>query len=162
MKNIGRILVANRGVSAVRVMHTCRDLKIPTTAVYSTPDRLGHHVFMADEAVHIGEAPPAESYLNMENIIRAAHESRSDAVHPGWGFLSENADFASMVQDAGLLWIGPPPEAIQNTGDKARAREIARKAGVPNIPGMEGVETAVGGSWPAGGALSGAVRKGGG
>jgi acetyl-CoA carboxylase biotin carboxylase subunit/propionyl-CoA carboxylase alpha chain len=142
MKKIERILVANRGVSAVRVMHTCRDLKIPTTAVYSTPDRLGHHVFMADEAVHIGEAPPVESYLNMENIIRAAHESGSDAVHPGWGFLSENADFASMVQDAGLIWIGPPSEVIQSMGDKAHAREIAQRAGVPTIPGVERVETA--------------------
>jgi acetyl-CoA carboxylase biotin carboxylase subunit/propionyl-CoA carboxylase alpha chain len=142
MKDIKRILVANRGVSAVRVMHTCRDLKIPTTAVYSTPDRLGHHVFMADKAVHIGEAPPAESYLNMENIIQAAYQSKSDAVHPGWGFLSENEEFAAMVQDAGLTWIGPPPSAISSTGDKAHAREIARKAGVPNIPGMEGIQTA--------------------
>lgn len=142
MKEIKRILVANRGVSAVRVMHSCRDLKIPTTAVYSTPDRLGHHVFMADEARHIGEAPPVESYLNMANIVRAAHESGSDAIHPGWGFLSENADFATMVQDAGLIWIGPPPDAIRSTGDKAHARDIARHAGVPTIPGMEGVQTA--------------------
>jgi acetyl/propionyl-CoA carboxylase alpha subunit len=86
-RKIQKILVANRGVTAVRVMHTCRDLKIPTAAVYSTPDRLAHHVFMADTAVHIGEAPPAESYLNMEKMIQAADESESNAIHPGWGFL---------------------------------------------------------------------------
>jgi len=142
MKNFKRILVANRGVSAVRIMHTCRDLKIPTTAVYSTPDRLGHHVFMADEAVHIGEAPPAESYLNQEKIIQAAHESGCDAIHPGWGFLSENAQFAAVVRDEGLTWIGPPSEVIRSTGDKAHARKVARRAGVPVIPGMEGVQDA--------------------
>ena len=142
MKNFKRILVANRGVSAVRIMHTCRDLKIPTTAVYSTPDRLGHHVFMADEAVHIGEAPPAESYLNQERLIRAARENGCDAIHPGWGFLSENAEFAALVQDEGFTWIGPPSEVIRSTGDKAHAREIARGAGVPVVPGMEGVQDA--------------------
>ena len=142
MKNFKRILVANRGVSAVRVMHTCRDLKIPTTAVYSTPDRLGHHVFMADEAVHIGEALPAESYLNQEKLIGAARKNGCDAIHPGWGFLSENAEFAALVRDEGLTWIGPPSEVIRSTGDKAHAREIARGAGVPVVPGMEGVQDA--------------------
>ena len=93
-RTISKILIANRGVPAVRVMHTCRDRKIPTTAVYSDPDRLAHHVFMADEAVYIGEAPPSESYLNKDKMVQAALQSKSDAVHPGWGFLAENADFA--------------------------------------------------------------------
>jgi len=141
MKKIERLLVANRGVSAVRVMHTCRDRNIPTTAVYSTPDRLGHHVVMADKAVNIGEAPPVESYLNMEKILDAAFQTGSDAIHPGWGFLAENADFAQMVQDAGLIWVGPPPELINKLGDKAQARRMAVEAGVPNIPGTEEVST---------------------
>ena len=141
-KKIERLLVANRGVAAVRIMHTCRDRKIPTTAVYSTPDRLGHHVFMADKSVLIGEAPPAESYLNMEKILQAAFETGSNAIHPGWGFLAENAVFARMVMDAGLIWVGPPPEVIDGMGDKAQARQVAIKAGVPVIPGTEKVTCA--------------------
>ncbi len=137
---ISKVLIANRGVPAVRVMHTCRDRKIPTTAVYSTPDRLAHHVFMADTAVHIGEAPPAESYLNMERIIEAAKKTGSDAIHPGWGFLSENADFAQMVMDNGLVWIGPSPRVIRLMGDKIEAKRMALKAHVPTIPGMVNVE----------------------
>ncbi|MFH1704023.1 MAG: biotin carboxylase N-terminal domain-containing protein [Nitrospirota bacterium] len=137
MKNeIRKILVANRGVTAVRVMHTCRDRKIPTTAVYSTPDRLAHHVFMADSAVYIGEAPPGESYLNMGKMIHAAIQSRADAIHPGWGFLAENADFAQMVIDAGLTWIGPPPGVIRAVGDKIHAKSLAQTAKVPIIPGI--------------------------
>lgn len=135
-KEIRKILIANRGVTAVRIMHTCRDRKIPTTAVYSTPDRLAHHVFMADSAVHIGEAPPAESYLNMEKMIAAAIQSRSDAIHPGWGFLAENHKFAQMVMDAGLTWIGPPPRVIEALGDKIQAKNLAQKANVPTIPGI--------------------------
>lgn len=135
-KKIRKVLIANRGVPAVRVMITCRDRKIPTTAVYSTPDRLAYHVFMADTAIHIGEAPPHESYLNMEKIIDAALMSDSDAVHPGWGFLAENSDFAQMVIDAGLTWIGPDPHVIRLMGDKIRAKKIAQKANVPVIPGI--------------------------
>jgi len=135
-KKINKILIANRGVTAVRIMHTCRDRKIPTTAVYSTPDRLAHHVFMADYAVHIGEAPPAESYLNMEKMIAAAIQSQSDAIHPGWGFLAENHKFARMVMDAGLIWIGPKPEVIESLGDKIEAKKLAQKANVPTIPGI--------------------------
>ncbi len=142
MKKIERLLVANRSVAAVRIMHTCRDRKIPTTAVYSTPDRLGHHVYMADKTVHIGEAPPVESYLNMEKIIQAAVETGANAIHPGWGFLAENALFARMVMDAGLIWVGPPPEVIEGMGDKAQARQVAIKAGVPVIPGIENVTSA--------------------
>jgi acetyl-CoA carboxylase biotin carboxylase subunit/propionyl-CoA carboxylase alpha chain len=120
-------------------MHTCRDRKIPTTAVYSTPDRLAQHVYMADAAVYIGEAPPAESYLNMDKMIDAALQSGSDAVHPGWGFLAENAAFARKVKDAGLLWIGPSPEVIKLMGDKIEAKRLARKANVPTIPGISDV-----------------------
>jgi acetyl/propionyl-CoA carboxylase alpha subunit len=136
---INKVLIANRGVPAVRVMHTCRDRKIPTVAVYSDPDRLAHHVFMADEAVSIGEAPPSESYLNMDKMIRAALRSKSDAVHPGWGFLAENADFAQKVIDAGLIWIGPSPAVIRMLGDKIEAKALARKANVPTIPGIDAV-----------------------
>jgi acetyl/propionyl-CoA carboxylase alpha subunit len=135
-KQIRKILIANRGVTAVRIMHTCRDRKIPTTAVYSTPDRLAHHVFMADSAVYIGEAPPAESYLNMQKMINAAIQSKSDAIHPGWGFLAENHKFAQMVIDAGLIWIGPPPDVIKALGDKIEAKRLAQKAKVPTIPGI--------------------------
>ena len=139
-KIIKKILVANRGVPAVRIMHTCRDRKIPTTAVYSAPDRISHHVYMADSAVHIGEAPPQASYLNKEKIVEAALRSGADAIHPGWGFLSENADFAQMVRDAGLVWIGPRPEVIRLVRDKIEAGKIAEQAHVPVIPGMMGVQ----------------------
>jgi len=138
--DIKKVLVANRGVPAVRVMITLRDRKIPSVAVYSTPDRLAHHVFMADEAIHIGEAPPMESYLNKEAIIEAAIISGADAIHPGWGFLAENYEFAQMVIEAGLTWIGPPPQVIKTMGDKIRAKKIARKANVPVVPGIEGVK----------------------
>jgi acetyl/propionyl-CoA carboxylase alpha subunit len=138
-RKIKKVLVANRGVPAVRIMHTCRDRKISTTAVYSTPDRLAHHVFMADTAVHIGEAPPAESYLNMDRIIDAALRSGSDAVHPGWGFLAENHVFAQKVLNNGLVWIGPSPEVIKMMGDKIQAKVLAVKAHVPTIPGTSNV-----------------------
>ncbi len=138
-RKIEKVLIANRGVPAVRVIHTCSDRKIPTTAVYSTPDRLANHVFMADTAVHIGEAPPIESYLNMEKMIDAALRSGSNAIHPGWGFLAENADFAQMVIDAGLIWVGPSPEVIKMMGDKIKAKLIAQRANVPTIPGLSNV-----------------------
>ncbi|MBM4141242.1 MAG: ATP-grasp domain-containing protein [Nitrospira sp.] len=135
-RKIQKVLIANRGVTAVRVMHTCRDRKIPTAAVYSTPDRLAHHVFMADSAVHIGEAPPSESYLNMDRMINAAIQTKSDAIHPGWGFLAENAEFARMVIDRGIIWIGPPPDVIKAVGDKIQAKRLAQNANVPTIPGI--------------------------
>ena len=138
-RKIQRILVANRGVPAVRIIHTCRDRKINTAVVYSTPDRLGHHVFMADSAIHIGEAPPTESYLNIDKIIDAAVKSKADAIHPGWGFLAENHLFAQKVIDAGLIWIGPSPEIIRLMGDKIKAKELAQKANVPTIPGISDV-----------------------
>lgn len=142
IKDIRRILVANRGVPAVRIMHTCMDRKIKSTAVYSTPDRLAHHVGVADAAVHIGEAPPGDSYLNMDRLIGAAVEGQCDAVHPGWGFLAENPVFAQRVVDAGLVWIGPSPEVIHRMGDKIEAKAIAREAGVPVIPGIDHVTSA--------------------
>lgn len=136
---IKKILVANRGVPAVRIMHTCFDRKIQTAAVYSTADRLAHHVAMADSAVLIGEAPPGASYLNIEAIIDAAIKSGCDAVHPGWGFLSENAGFARRVIDSGLIWIGPEPKVIAAMGDKIQAKKIVEKSGLPIIPGISGV-----------------------
>jgi acetyl/propionyl-CoA carboxylase alpha subunit len=138
-RKMQKILIANRGVPAVRIMHTCRDRKIPTTAVYSAPDRLAHHVFMADSAVDIGEAPPIESYLNMDKMVDAAIRSKSDAIHPGWGFLAENERFAQKVIDAGLTWIGPSPEVIGMMGDKIQAKILAQKANVPTIPGVSNV-----------------------
>lgn len=141
-RTIHKVLVANRGVPAVRIMHTCRDRKIPTTAIYSTPDRLAYHVFMADTAIHIGDAPPINSYLNGDRIIEAALASGSNAIHPGWGFLAENADFAQKVIDAGLIWIGPQPDVIRMMGDKIQAKEIARRSNVPTIPGIENVTSA--------------------
>ncbi len=142
MKKIKKVLIANRGVPAVRIMNTCRDKRIRTVAIYSTPDRLAYHVFLADEAVHIGEAPPHDSYLNMEKIIKTALEKRCDAIHPGWGFLAENADFAEMVEDAGLIWVGPPPRVIRLMGDKIKAKKIAQRANVPTIPGLLNVKSA--------------------
>ncbi len=136
-RKIKKVLIANRGVSAVRVMHTCRDKKIPTTAVYSTPDRLGLHVLSSDSAVHIGEAPPIKSYLNMDVIIEAALKTGCNAVHPGWGFLSENHIFAQKVIDSGLIWIGPKPEVIRAMGDKIEAKKWAKRANVPVIPGID-------------------------
>ncbi|NOX20295.1 MAG: ATP-grasp domain-containing protein [Nitrospirae bacterium] len=138
---IKKVLVANRGVPAVRVMITLRDRKIPSVAVYSTPDRLAHHVFMADEAIHVGEAPPKESYLNQDMMIDAALKTGANAIHPGWGFLAENPDFAQKVIDAGLIWIGPSPEVIRAMGDKIRAKKIAKRANVPVVPGIEGVKS---------------------
>ncbi|MEW5784219.1 MAG: biotin carboxylase N-terminal domain-containing protein [Bacillota bacterium] len=141
-KNIEKVLVANRGVPAVRIMHTCRDRKIKTAAVYSTPDRLAHHVVMADTAVHIGNAPPGDSYLNIDNIVAAARQAKVDAVHPGWGFLAENDLFACRVIDAGLVWIGPPPEVIRAMGDKIESKKIAAMSGIPVIPGLSNVTAA--------------------
>ncbi len=137
---IKKILVANRGVPAVRIMHTCRDRKISTVAVYSTPDRLSHHVMVADSGVHIGDAPPAESYLNKQKLIDTALREGADAIHPGWGFLAENANFARMVQDAGLIWIGPEPDVISRMGDKIQAKKLAIRANVPTIPGISDVK----------------------
>jgi len=131
------LLVANRGEIARRIMRTARRMGIRTVAVYSDADRGALHVREADAAVRIGAAAPAESYLNITAIIAAAKQSGADSLHPGYGFLAENADFAQAVIDAGLAWLGPPPDAIRQMGDKAQAKRIARDAGVPTIPGYD-------------------------
>ena len=132
-----RVLVANRGEIAVRVIRACRELGLPTVAVYSDCDRGARHVRDADQAVHIGASPASESYLRIDTVIDAARATGADAVHPGYGFLAENAAFAARCRDAGLTFIGPTPEAIRLMGSKTGAREVARRAGVPVVPGTE-------------------------
>ncbi|MXX30846.1 MAG: DUF2118 domain-containing protein [Chloroflexi bacterium] len=132
-----RVLIANRGEIALRIIRTCRRLDVQAVAVYSDADRAAPHVDAADEAMRIGPAPASESYLNVEAIVGAALESGAGAVHPGYGFLSERADFARAVSDAGLIWIGPPPEVIDALGDKVAARRLAAGAGVPVADGLE-------------------------
>lgn len=134
-QRIKKVLIANRGEIAVRIIRACRDLGIEAVAVYSDADRAALHVRHADQAVNIGAPAPRESYLRMDKLIEAARATGADAVHPGYGFLSENADFAQQVIDEGLTWIGPPPSAIATMGDKHAAREAVRKNGVPLVPG---------------------------
>jgi acetyl-CoA carboxylase biotin carboxylase subunit len=136
-RNIQKVLVANRGEIAVRVIRACRDLGLATVAVYSEVDRRALHVRYADEAVHIGDPAPKASYLQIGKIINAAKKTGADAIHPGYGFLAENADFAQAVEDAGLVFIGPSAYAIRIMGDKQKAREAVMKNGVPLIPGTE-------------------------
>ena len=135
---IQKILIANRGEISSRVSRTCRTLGIRSVAVYSEGDAGLPFVGHADQAVCIGPAAVADSYLNAEAILRAAAATGADAVHPGYGFLAENADFAQAVLDAGLTWIGPSPEAMRQMGDKSNARHLAKKAGVPTVPGFSG------------------------
>jgi acetyl-CoA carboxylase biotin carboxylase subunit len=130
-----RILIANRGEIAVRVIRACRELGIASVAIYSDADRAALHVREADYAVGVGPAPAAESYLNTQRILEAATETGADSVHPGYGFFSENAGFARAVGDAGLVFIGPSPEAIQAMGDKVESRKLMAAAGVPVVPG---------------------------
>jgi acetyl-CoA carboxylase biotin carboxylase subunit len=137
---INKILVANRGEIAIRIMRACKELSIGTVAVYSDADQDALHVQEADEAVRIGAASPGESYLNSEAIIQAALTLRADAIHPGYGFLSESASFARKVELAGLIFIGPSPESIHLMGDKAESKIRMRTAGVPTVPGVEGIE----------------------
>lgn len=134
---ITKILIANRGEIAVRVIRTCKEMGIATVAVYSEADRLSLHTRMADEAYCIGPPPSSESYLNQKKIIEVAKEAHCDAIHPGYGFLAENPDFADFVTREGLIFVGPPSSAIRLLGDKTAARQRMKKAGVPVVPGTE-------------------------
>ncbi len=138
---IKKVLVANRGEIAVRIMRSCREMGIRTIAVYSDADRKAMHVLYADEAYHIGASPSSESYLNMEKILEVAQSSKADAIHPGYGFLSENAVFSEKCQKSGIKFIGPEPYAISQMGDKITARKTMMAAGVPVVPGTEAAIT---------------------
>ncbi|MCX7905303.1 MAG: ATP-grasp domain-containing protein, partial [Elusimicrobiales bacterium] len=138
IREFKKVLIANRGEIAVRVIRTLKEMGIKSVAIYSKADKTSKHVEMADEAVCIGEAPSKESYLNMERIISAAKASGADAIHPGYGFLSENADFSKMCSKYGIVFIGPGPDSIKLLGHKSTARELARKSGVPITPGSRG------------------------
>ncbi len=134
-----KILIANRGEIALRVIRTCKEMGIKTVAVYSTADADSLHVRFADEAVCVGPGPSSESYLNIPNIIAAAEITNADAIHPGYGFLSENAKFSKICGENGIKFIGASPEMIEGMGDKAAAKETMKKAGVPTIPGSDGL-----------------------
>ena len=140
---IQKLLIANRGEIACRIIRTAREMGIATVAVYSDADAKALHVRMADEAVHIRPSPAAESYLVGDKIIAAAKETGAEAIHPGYGFLSENAGFAQAVIDAGLIWVGPKPSSIEAMGLKDAAKKLMREAGVPVTPGYEGEDQSV-------------------
>src|SRR5229473_1809107 len=133
-----RILIANRGEIAVRVIRACRDMGIETVAIFSEADRTALHVREADFAVQVGPPPAAESYLKIDRILDAAKATGADAIHPGYGFFSENAKFATAVTKAGMVFIGPSPDAIRKMGDKLEARKLMEAAGVPVVPGSAG------------------------
>jgi len=136
-RQLTKVLIANRGEIAVRIIRACRELGIKTVAVFSDADRAALHVRYADEAYNIGAPPPRESYLNMGKIIDVARKSGADAIHPGYGFLSEREAFAGACQEAGIIFVGPPPEAIRTMGDKQMARATVKSADVPIVPGTE-------------------------
>src|SRR5713226_7780639 len=143
MKNklFNKVLVANRGEIAIRVMRACRELGIATAAVYSDADRNAIHVRYADEAHHIGGAPPSESYLQLDRIVKAADGCGADAIHPGYGFLSEKAAFPEACEAAGIKFIGPPGAAMRALSSKLAARKLAVDSGVPVTPGSGAVDT---------------------
>ncbi len=134
-RSIGRLLIANRGEIAVRIVRACREMGIATVAVYSDADARAPHVLAADRAVRLGPAPPRESYLDVQAILAAARESGADAIHPGYGFLSERAHFARSCEEAGVIFVGPPSAAIERMGSKVGARRLMQEAGVPVVPG---------------------------
>jgi acetyl-CoA carboxylase biotin carboxylase subunit len=134
-----KLLIANRGEIALRIVRACREIGIASVAIYSEADRNSLHVRHADEAYLVGPAPARDSYLNGERIIEIAREAGADAVHPGYGFLAENADFAQACLDAGITWVGPSPQSIRTMGDKVQARKLMREAGIPVVPGSEEV-----------------------
>ncbi|MBP2145465.1 pyruvate carboxylase subunit A [Methanofollis sp. W23] len=138
MRYFEKVLIANRGEIAIRVMRACRELGIETVAVYSTPDKNALHVKYADEAFFVGEAPPQKSYLNMDRILEIAEMSGAEAVHPGYGFLAENATFARRVDEEGLTFIGPSWKTIEMMGSKIESKQAMKDAGVPVLPGTEG------------------------
>ena len=135
---LNRVLIANRGEIAVRIIRACREMGIKSIAVHSTADRDSLHVQLADESVCIGPPSPTESYLNIPRIIAAAEVTDAQAIHPGYGFLSENARFATICEECHIRFIGPTPQAISLSGDKAACRDAVAKAGVPVVPGSDG------------------------
>ncbi len=135
-----KILIANRGEIALRVIHTCREMGIKTVAVYSDADKKAAHVIFSDEALYLGPSEPSLSYLNMDRLIAAAKQTKAEAIHPGYGFLSENHVFAARCRDEGIVFIGPAPEVIQTLGDKITSRKIMMDSGVPVIPGLSHCE----------------------
>lgn len=135
-----KVLIANRGEIAVRIIRACRELGITSVAIYSDIDRRALHVRLADQAIHLGPSEPDQSYLSFEKIIQAARTTGSQAIHPGYGFLAENSAFARAVQEAGLVFIGPSPTAIQLMGDKGEARSLLAAAGIPILPGYQGID----------------------
>src|SRR5262245_51352001 len=143
MKSFRKILIANRGEIALRVMRSCRAMGIETVAVYSDADVHAPHVLFAGEAVHLGAAPARDSYLRIEKIVEAAKRTGADAIHPGYGFLSENADFADSCAAAGVVFIGPSPAAIRAMGLKSSARRLAAEAGAPVVPGYDGEDQSI-------------------
>src|SRR6266567_1078240 len=133
-----KILIANRGEIAIRIMATCREMGIQTVAVYSEADQRARHVYEADEVYCIGPAPAAQSYLRIDAILAIAKKSRAEAIHPGYGFLSENAIFAEACEKNGIVFIGPSAAAIRLMGSKIAAKQLAQAVGVPTIPGYDG------------------------
>ena len=143
MANIEKLLIANRGEIALRIHRACHEMGIRTVAVHSTADADAMHVRLADETVCIGPPPATESYLNIPNIISAAEIVHADAIHPGYGFLSENAQFAEIVESHDIIWVGPKPEHIRTMGDKIEAKRTAARLGLPLVPGSDGPLTSI-------------------